>query len=228
MLSRPLIINMIKRIGPNITLIQLSDIDSNIYVLGDTVIDSGTGFNFTRLHTLLKILKLNFSAIRQVINTHGHFDHIGGNGYFLKAKIAIHERDAPILENADTQASYADFFDGKLKPRPVDQKLKEGQVLQVNGMPLKVLHTPGHTPGHICLYNEKDGTLFCGDLVFSDGVGRTDLPGGDVAELDKSLERISKLKISKMLPGHGEPVMEKGDKVLKGILTAAAEPEEDD
>jgi len=219
---------MIKRIGPSITLIQLSDIDSNIYVLGDTVIDSGTGFNFTRLHSLLKIMKLNFSAIKQVINTHGHFDHIGGNGYFLKAKIAIHEVDAPILEKADTQASYADFFDGKLKPRQVDQKLKEGQVLQVNGMPLKVLHTPGHTPGHICLYNEKDGTLFSGDLVFSDGVGRTDLPGGDVAELDKSLERISRLKISKILPGHGEPILEKGDKALKAILTAAASPEEDE
>src|SRR4030042_1116978 len=228
MLSRLLIINMIKRIGPNIVLIQLSDIDSNIYVLGDTVIDSGTGFNFTRLHTLLKIMKMNFSSIKQVINTHGHFDHIGGNGYFLKAKIAIHERDAPILEKGDTQSSYAEFFDGKLKPRPVDQKLKEGQVLQVNGMPLKVLHTPGHTPGHICLYNEKDGTLFCGDLVFSDGVGRTALPGGDVAQMDSSLERISKLKINRMLPGHGEIVPEKADKVLKGILSASAEPPEEE
>jgi hydroxyacylglutathione hydrolase len=220
---------MIKRITPNIALIQLSDIDSNIYVLGDTVIDSGTGFNFTRLHTLLKIMKLNFSAINQVINTHGHFDHIGGNGYFLKAKVAIHERDAPILEKGDAQNSYAEFFDGKLRPRPVDMKLKEGQVLKVSGMDLKVLHTPGHTPGHICLLCEKEGIFFSGDLVFSDGVGRTDMPGGDVAELDKSLERISKLKFSKMLPGHGEVIQEKADKALKEILSAAAEaPEEDE
>jgi hydroxyacylglutathione hydrolase len=219
---------MIKRIGPNIVLIQLSDIDSNIYVLGDTVIDSGTGFNFTRLHSMLKILKLNFSAIKQVINTHCHFDHIGGNGYFLNAKIAIHERDAPTVEKGDVQNSYAEFFDGKLKPRQVDVKLKDGQVLNVNGMALKVLHTPGHTPGHICLYNEKDGTLFTGDLVFSDGVGRTDMPGGDVAQLDASLQKISKLKISKLLPGHGEAVLEKGDKALKDILTAAGEPEEEE
>src|SRR4030043_1843695 len=119
MLSHLLIINMIKRIGPNIVLIQLSDIDSNIYVLGDTVIDSGTGFNFTRLHPLLKIMKMNFSSIKQVINTHGHFDHVGGNGYFLNAKIAIHEKDAPIIENAKNEESMADFFDGKLKPRKV-------------------------------------------------------------------------------------------------------------
>ncbi len=220
---------MIKRLGPNIILIQLSDIDSNIYVLGDTVIDSGTGFNFTRLHTLLKIMKLNFSSINQVINTHCHFDHVGGNGYFLKAKVAIHEIDAPILENGDAQNSYADFFDGKLRPRPVDIKLKEGQVLKANEMDLKVLHTPGHTPGHICLYCEKQGILFSGDLVFSDGVGRTDMPGGDVAQLDASLERISKLKFSKMLPGHGEAIMDKADKALKDILSAAAEaPEEEE
>ncbi|MEM5812442.1 MAG: MBL fold metallo-hydrolase [Candidatus Aenigmatarchaeota archaeon] len=219
---------MIKRITPAITLIQLSDIDSNIYVLGDTVIDSGTGFNFTRLHSLLKILKLNFSSIRQVINTHGHFDHIGGNGYFLNAKVAIHERDAPILENGDVQNSYADFFDGKLKPRPVDHKLKEGQVLQVNGMQLRVLHTPGHTPGSICLYNEKEGILFSGDTVFSDGIGRTDMPGGDIEELDSSLQKLSKLKINKILPGHGDIVPEKGDKLLKELLTAVESPEEEE
>jgi glyoxylase-like metal-dependent hydrolase (beta-lactamase superfamily II) len=226
-LSHPLIINMIKRISPNIVLIQLSDIDSNIYVLGDTVIDSGTGFNFTRLHSLLKIMKMNFSSVKQVVNTHGHFDHIGGNGYFLKARIAIHEKDAPILENADVQASYAEFFDGKLRPRPVDIKLKDGQSLTLNGMDFRVMHTPGHTPGSICLYDEKDGILFSGDTVFSDGVGRTDMPGGDVAQLDASLEKLSKLRISKLLPGHGEPVLEKADKVLKEILSASAAPEEE-
>ena len=193
---------MIKRIGPNIVLIQLSDIDSNIYVLGDTVIDSGTGFNFTRLHTLLKIMKLQFSSIKQVINTHGHFDHIGGNGYFLQAKIAIHERDAPILEKGDTQTSYAEFFDGKLKPRHVDMKLKEGQVLQVNGMPLKVLHTPGHTPGSVCFV--ANGVLFAGDTLFQGSVGRTDLPGGDQdQEMASIVDRLLLLPDETIvLPGH--------------------------
>ena len=87
----------VKKIG-NIILIQLSDVDSNIYVIGDTVIDSGTGMNFTRLYTTMKAFRIDPKAIRQVINTHGHFDHVGGNGYFINAKISIHEKDADIIE----------------------------------------------------------------------------------------------------------------------------------
>jgi hydroxyacylglutathione hydrolase len=159
---------MIRRFS-DITLIQLSDIDSNIYLLGDTVIDAGTGFNFTRLKTYLAALKLNLETIKHVINTHGHFDHIGGNGYFYEADVAIHEADAYIIEKGDIKASYADFFDGRLHPHPVQRKLREGDVVTANGIQFKVLHTPGHTPGSISLYNQERGILFSGDTVFSDG-----------------------------------------------------------
>lgn len=199
----------------DIALIQLSDIDSNIYLMGDTVIDSGTGFNFIRLNSILNMLKTDLEKIRQVINTHCHFDHIGGNGYFYNAKILIHEKDASIIETGDPEKSNAGFFDGKLKPRKVDKKLKEGDVLD-NG--LKVIHTPGHTPGSICLYDQKRKILFSGDTLFSDGVGRTDLPGGDPQVLTKSLERLSKLKIEKILPGHGEPVLKMGNERVNFIL----------
>jgi len=208
---------MIKRID-NIVLIQLSDIDSNIYLVGDTVIDSGTGFNFTRLYSLLNVLKMKFDDIKQVINTHGHFDHVGGNGYFLKAHISIHELDAPILENGDVKASMADFFDGKLRPRKVERKLKEGDRIKIGNMECEVIHTPGHTPGSICLYDKQSKILFSGDAVFADGVGRTDVPGGDQEALSKSLEKISKLNIDKILPGHGDPVKENANKVLDNII----------
>ena len=88
---------MIKRIG-DITLIKLSDMDSNIYLVGDTVIDSGTGFNFTRLRSMFSAMKKEMKDVKNVVNTHGHFDHVGGNGYFLNAKVSIHEADAHILE----------------------------------------------------------------------------------------------------------------------------------
>ena len=212
---------MIKRIGNNIVLLKLSDSDSNIYIIDDAAIDSGTGFNFSRLYTLLKVLKKSVADIKQVINTHGHFDHIGGNGYFINAKVAIHENDADIIETGDIERSVADFFDGKLKPRTVDMKLKEGDVLNIGGMELEVIHTPGHTPGSICLYNRKDGILFTGDTIFANGVGRTDLPGGDPNALRESIEKLKKLDVKIILPGHGEPVLENAKNVIENAAEMA-------
>lgn len=207
----------------DIILIQLSDIDSNIYILGDTVIDSGTGFNFTRLKSYLGALKLNLESIKHIINTHGHFDHIGGNGYFYEADVAIHEADAYIIEQADIKASYADFFDGKLHAHPVQKKLSEGDTVTANGIKLKVLHTPGHTPGSICLYNPERQILFSGDTIFSDGVGRTDMPGGDDEALAESMEKLAMLKVNKMFPGHGDPIKENANQVIREMMEFAEE-----
>ena len=194
---------MITRLG-KIILIRLSDIDSNIYILGDTVIDSGTGFNYTRLRDIFRILKKDMKEIKQVINTHGHFDHIGGNGYFLNAKVAIHKSDSEIVEKGDGNLAAADFFDGKLHPHPVSRKLENGDRLSVDGMELEVIHTPGHTHGSVCLFAKKDGILFTGDLVFKDGVGRTDFPNSDPSLMIDSLEKVKKLSVKQVLPGHGE------------------------
>jgi glyoxylase-like metal-dependent hydrolase (beta-lactamase superfamily II) len=193
---------MIKKFG-DVTMIHLSDADSNIYIVGKTVIDAGTGLAFTRLMDFLKIMGKKLDDFDWVVNTHGHFDHVGGDGYFFNAKIAIHEADAHIVEKGDQELSFADFFDGDIKPHKVEKRLKDGD--EIAGM--KVVHTPGHSPGSICLYDEKNKILFSGDTVFSDGVGRTDLPGGDEALLKKSVEKIKALKVEKLFPGHGMPVI---------------------
>ncbi len=203
---------MIKKIG-DVTMIKLSDSDSNIYVMGKTVIDAGTGLNFTRMMDLFKMMGRKMDEIEWVINTHGHFDHVGGNGFFFEAKIAIHEGDADIVEKGDQALSFADFFDGNIRPRKVEKRLKDGD--EIAG--LKVIHTPGHSPGSICLYDEKTKTLFSGDTVFSNGVGRTDLPGGSEDELKKSIEKLKGLKIDKLLPGHGDPVLKDVHLVLDKI-----------
>jgi len=208
---------MIKKIG-DIVMIQLSDIDSNIYVFGDSVVDAGTGFNFTRLMTILGTQKKTLEDFKQLVNTHAHFDHVGGNGYFVNAKVSIHEKDAPVLEKGDMELSQADFFEGKIQPRPVDKKLKEGDKVKLGNLEFEVIHTPGHTLGSICLYNPAKKILISGDTVFSDGVGRTDVPGGDPEALEQSLQKLAKLKVEIILPGHGDPVQKGGSKVIQDIL----------
>ena len=203
---------MMKKIG-DVTVIQLSSADSNIYILGNTVIDAGTGFNFTRLMSMFSMMKKDMGSVEWVINTHGHFDHVGGNGYFLNAKVAIHEMDAPIVEKGDEDLSFCQFFDGHMRPHPVARKLQDGD--EING--LKVIHTPGHSPGSICLFDEKNGVLFSGDTVFADGVGRTDLDGGDPEQLKASLEKLKGLKIKQLFPGHGQPVLQDVKLVLDTV-----------
>ncbi|MFH1172365.1 MAG: MBL fold metallo-hydrolase [Nanoarchaeota archaeon] len=206
-----------KRIG-DIAMISLSSSDSNIYIIGDTVFDSGTGFNFVRLKTFLGFMKKEYGDFKQVFNTHEHFDHIGGNGYFLNAKVGIHEAAAPVIENADEEMAVADYFDGKLIPKQVGVKLKDGDIIKAGEKEFKVIHTPGHTPGSVCFYCEKEKLLISGDTVFADGIGRTDVPGSDPEAMKKSLEKLSKLSIEKILPGHGPHVEKGGSKLIADFL----------
>jgi len=213
-------LDFVKKINSRITMIRLSDLDSNIYLLnGDTVIDSGTGSNFVRLYEIFKKMKLDFDNIKNIVNTHMHWDHIGGNGFFKNAKIHIHEKDSNVLEKGDPEMSNAMYFNGNMHTMKVERKLKEGD--EVFGF--KVLHTPGHTPGSICLFDPKDKILISGDTIFADGVGRTDLSGGNENDLNKSIEKLSNLKVETILPGHGEPVLKSGSKAINNIISSVAE-----
>lgn len=195
---------MIKRVG-NVVMIQLSGTDSNIYLLGDTAIDAGTGLNFTRLRDFLKIAKVSLGDIKQVVNTHCHYDHVGGNGYFINAKVLAHEHDAEVIEKGDAELAVVEFFDGFLKPRKVDQRLKHGDIVSTAQSALEVIHAPGHTAGSICLFDRKNGLLFTGDTVFSTTIGRVDFPNSDPEEMAKTLEMLGKLPVKQVFPGHGEP-----------------------
>lgn len=222
---------MIRRIG-DIVLLQVSGTDSNIYIIGDTAVDSGTGLNFNRMYQLLKAAQIDPKAIRTVVNTHAHYDHAGGNGYFLNAKTAMHENDAPALEEGDEEYCMVGFFDGKLRPRKVDQKLKSGDRLSMGAHNFEVIHTPGHTRGSICLYDASSRLLITGDTVFSDSIGRVDLPGSDPGAMKESLNALSRLKVDRILPGHGEPVQSGGGALLaklsKAGVRASAEAGDED
>ena len=140
--------------------------------------------------------------IKYVVNTHGHVDHIMGNSEMVKktkAKIVIHEKEADRLTR--TRPDLLDMFGATPSP-PADLLVKQGDVIQVGKVGLQVLHTPGHSPGGICIHS--DGKVFTGDTLFVGGVGRTDLPGGSWPLMLKSIQTklLTLPDETIVLPGH--------------------------
>lgn len=122
-----------------------------------------------------------------VLNTHAHFDHIGANAALVKATgapLAMHALDVPLLKQLGGAAYFG--FEIPMSPEPTIL-LEENQVISFGNESLRTIFTPGHTPGHLSFYHEAAGVLFDGDVLFAGGIGRTDLPGGD---LDKLMEVI--------------------------------------
>jgi len=143
--------------------------------------------------------------IAYVLITHAHFDHIGGIAEVVAAtdaELAIHPEERPILEAGGGAARWGLQF--KPSPPP-DVALSDGQVLEVGELNLKVLLTPGHSPGGVTFYEEEEGVAFVGDVLFSSGVGRTDLHGGDRQTLERSIKEVlfSLPDDTVVYPGHG-------------------------
>jgi glyoxylase-like metal-dependent hydrolase (beta-lactamase superfamily II) len=141
-----------------------------------------------------------------IVNTHGHHDHVGGDARVREAlggKLAVHRLDAPLLSEAHEHAALYGVKSGA-QPEP-DLLLEGGEEIVAGPLRLKVLHTPGHTEGGICLYDEMTGVLFTGDTLFAGSIGRTDFKGGSFDAIMKSIrERIMTLPDHVMvLPGHG-------------------------
>lgn len=182
--------------------------DSNIYLItGEktTIIDCGTGLNNETV--LKKISKnVNPSEISQIILTHEHYDHVGGVEKIYsftgkKAKVIAHSKAAEKIEKGESV--FASLIGGEMPSIKVDTKINDQDNIKIGDEDFIVYHTPGHTPGSICLYNQKEKTIFTGDTVFAHGsFGRTDLPGGSTKSLKDSIERLSKLDISNIYPGH--------------------------
>jgi hydroxyacylglutathione hydrolase len=191
----------------DILMIEGFGSDSNIYIFDDVIVDTGTGDNIEYVLNSLKKADLSPSDISLIVNTHCHFDHVGGNRYF-DSKLAVHEKDAPALETGDPIATVSYMFGRSVEPRKVDFKLTEGDKIH----DFEVIHTPGHTIGGICLYDGE--TLISGDTVFAEGgFGRYDI-GGDLNMLKESIERLSKLDVEYLLPGHG-PAADNGSEHIK-------------
>jgi glyoxylase-like metal-dependent hydrolase (beta-lactamase superfamily II) len=183
--------------------------ETNCYVLRSSqaaedclVIDPG--LDAEPLIEFLQEHRLNPVA---VVLTHGHIDHIAGvaaiREQFPAVKVFIHELDAEMLTEPLTNLSAMTGM--AFRTDPQDAALQEGAVIEQAGVKLLVLHTPGHTPGGICLYSQDDGVAFVGDTLFADSVGRTDFPGGSMSQLLNGVkEKLFTLPDeTKVYPGHG-------------------------
>lgn len=195
--------------------------DSNIYLIQGEVnllIDTGTGRNFDRVRGELEELGTGPRGIDIIINTHHHFDHVGGNSDFLQAcdcELMASEESANVLRAADREETFAGAFGGELEPMEVSRALSEGDEIEVGEGVLTVLSTPGHTPGDISLYEPEEKVLFSGDTVFRGGIGRTDLPSSDRGAMRSSLQKLAGLDVERLYPGHGPTAEEDGHRYIK-------------
>ncbi len=147
-------------------------------------------------------LKRKNLRVRWIINTHGHADHIGANDDFSEP-VLIHRLDGGCLDDPEKNLS-AELM-SPVCSRPAARLLEDGEEIEIQGLKLKVIHTPGHTPGSICLAGED--FILTGDTLFSGGVGRTDLAGGDQKRLLESIRNrlLSFPDETVIFPGHGMP-----------------------
>jgi glyoxylase-like metal-dependent hydrolase (beta-lactamase superfamily II) len=173
------------------------------------LIDPGHSRLFGHVEQGLKQLGLTISDIDLVICTHAHPDHIEGVQLFEDS----HQDEWNWAATIGKQMAAAYGMDmDSFKP---DFFLKEGD-LGLDGIELSIIHTPGHSPGSATLYWPEPKALFTGDLVFKEGFGRTDLPGGDSATLKQSIQRLTNLDVEWLLSGHGE-VIEGAEAVRKNF-----------
>ncbi len=187
-----------------IETLAVGPIMANCYILGceetrlAAVIDPGA-----EPERILEALARNRLKADCILNTHGHFDHVGGNARLKAATgapILIHALDAPML--ADLAATGLMFGLRVENSPPADRLLSDGDRIQVGNLSLETIHTPGHTPGGVAFYT--DGAVFVGDTLFAGSIGRTDLPGGDFDTLIRSIRtRLFGLDDAvRVFPGH--------------------------
>ncbi|MDW7733507.1 MAG: MBL fold metallo-hydrolase [Methanolobus sp.] len=193
--------------------------DANSYLInGKVLVD--TGMNTRGL--IAEIEKnIGIKDLELIILTHCHYDHTASAQEIARlsgAKIAIHKDDAPLIKNDNISA--ASMFGYRAPPIEPDMLLEEGDSIPIgNDEELEVIHTPGHTPGGICLYESTSKSLFSGDTVFPNGsIGRTDFQGGSRSQLTGSINKLVQFDVKTLYPGHGEVTSDDVNKQIEFSL----------
>ena len=195
----------------NIAKLVFNPIMENTYIVWDDtkeciIIDAG---NFSAREDAQLTDFITERGLKPVmaVNTHGHFDHAMGVGYLKETygvKFACSSKDQFLVDSAQQSGA---MFGVKCAPVPaIDVDLDKMDEIAFGATKLRVIKTPGHTPGHVSLYNEEQKVLFTGDTLFRESIGRTDLPGGDYSWIMTSiLEQLVPLgEDVEFYPGHGD------------------------
>lgn len=195
-------------------IFPVGPLQCNCSVIGDEktreamVIDPGD-----QIEGILEILRQEKLTLKQIVITHAHIDHVGG-AMKLKAatgaSILMNQNDYALLKMLDMQATWVGMRPpGEVK---VDEAVGQGRVLKVGEISSNVIHTPGHTEGSICVYFPAEKKLIAGDTLFAGSIGRTDLPGGSMEKIMRSLHNqvMALPDETQVVPGHG-PMTTIGD-----------------
>ena len=187
-------------------------IQENTYIIWDdtleaAVIDAGN-MNERENEVLAKFVADNGLKPKYALNTHGHFDHLLGVDFLREkygAQLAMSSKDEFLLKGASVSAELFGVKADAL-PEAIDVDLEGKESIKFGNTELKIIPTPGHTPGHVAFFEPESKVLFTGDTLFRESIGRTDLPGGDYSWIMRSIiENILPLGDDvKIYPGHGE------------------------
>ena len=190
----------------------MNPIQENTYLVTDenknaVIIDPGCYFEEER-QLMKNYIRKNGLQIKAILNTHAHLDHIMGNAFMKReyeVDIYLHEKDLPTLKMAEMSAQMygLDAFDPSPQP---DVLIKEGEILTFGDISFQVIFGPGHAPGHVAFYNEKEGVIINGDILFKGSYGRVDLPGGSFTDLKHTIkQKMFALPDETLVyTGHGE------------------------
>lgn len=186
------------------------------------LIDTGFGSDAEETVHLIKDAGVLPEELHLIVNTHYHSDHVGGNFHLQNnygVKIAAHKWDAHLINACNHEACSAEWLDQPVEPYHVDLKLSDNDEIHTGSRTFQVLHTPGHTLGHISLYEPEEEIFICGDLFHRNDIGWLNIFREGVSSIQRSLEsvdRVSKLRIKQAYSGHGPQI----DDPLNSIDTA--------
>ncbi|MCX7825145.1 MAG: MBL fold metallo-hydrolase [Verrucomicrobiae bacterium] len=183
-------------------------IENNTYLVADSaggeamVVDAPFG----SAEVIARAARDHKLTVRSIVTTHGHWDHIADLAALKRltgAALLCHPADEILLMDPDRMRAFG--MPGTLEPVGADRNLNHGDTVTVGALAFRVLHCPGHAPGHIVLHEPREKICFCGDVIFAGSVGRTDLPGCSWDALARSIREniLSLPDDTRLLPGHG-------------------------